>query len=190
MILATDPCRWFDKAAYATNWGSRNADMLALFDRAVENASAMSFSEYGCGPHSPFAAEVSRSSKRQVICWDMNRWDENVRTVDFNKKIGVLAATDVGVLSGVVEYINDIANTLSALSIVHKYLLLSYAVRQPVSSFEQFQLMIEHRQSKNGWRSHLSLEEIVNLLAKFGFVRAMSIWQDHQVLVVLQLHER
>lgn len=164
--------------------------MLALFDATIENSSAMSFSEYGCGPHSPFATEVAKSSQRRVLRWDMNNWDENVGIVDFNGEICALAAADVGVLSGVIEYINDIEKALEALSNAHKYLLLSYAFRQQQESFEQYKAMIEHRQSKNGWRSHLSVEEVVNMAAKFGLIKAMSIWQDHQLLVVLQLHAR
>jgi hypothetical protein len=189
MTLATDPQRWFDTTAYAADWGTRNADMLALFDGVVDNASTMSFSEYGCGPHAPFTAEVSKSSQRRVVRWDMKRWDEEVGTVDFNREIGVLAATNVCVLSGVAEYINDIEKVIGALSSYHQYLLMSYAVRSPLSSFEQFKALIEHRQSKNGWRSHLSLEELVNVLAKFGLIQAMSVWQG-QVLVVLRFHDR
>lgn len=190
MIPAAAPDRWFDETSYANSWGTRNADMLALFDKTIANSNTMSFAEYGCGPHAPFSAEVAKSSSREVIRWDMKRWDENVRTIDFNKKISGLLSTDVGVLSGVLEYINDIDNTLDALSSVHKYLLISYANRQTTASFAEFAAMIDHRQSKNGWRSHLSTEEIVNILSRFGFIKAMSIWQNHQVLAIVELYEK
>ncbi|MGE5384971.1 MAG: hypothetical protein ACM3SV_03685 [Betaproteobacteria bacterium] len=186
-INATDPARWFDKNSFSSTWNSRNADMLALFDKTIENAARMSFSEYGCGPNAPFTAEVAKSSSRKVVRLDMNQWDEGVWAVDLNREIRDLATTDVGVFSGVLEYINNIEKMLESISGFHTHLLLSYAVRAPLSSFEDFKAAIQHRQVKNGWRSHLSTEEVVNTLSKFGFIKAMSAWQD-QLIVVIELY--
>ena len=188
-IKATDPARWFDKASFFSTWNSRNADMLALFDSTAEGAADMSFSEYGCGPNSPFTFEVTKSSSREVTRLDMKRWDDDVIVVDLNKDICGLPKTNVGVLSGVLEYINDIEVMLGTLTGFHTYLLLSYAVRPPLLSFEDFKATILHRQQRNGWRSHLSVEELVSILSKFGFVKAMSVWQG-QLIAVLELYDK
>jgi len=50
--------RWDDPLAFSAAWSERNRFMVDLFVRKVDDAADASFSEYGCGPHATFAAEV------------------------------------------------------------------------------------------------------------------------------------
>lgn len=182
--------RWFERQHYSSNWGKRNQSMLQLLKTADLNIQQFSFSEYGCGPNRPFGQALSEAGfDGKVFSLDMNQWQEDVIKVDLERdKISLLPDTDVGVLSGVVEYLYNPSQILSELTHKHEYLLLSYRLFQydPVGSLNKYTEVIQSR-AKNGWKTHLQLSDLLKVIDNFGFILAAETWRN-QTLLLLKKH--
>lgn len=191
MFKQRDSQRWDLANSFGkSSWSSRNVSMLQLFDQQVPDAMACSFSEYGCGPHAPFAQAVAAKSQRTVIKYDRKDWGTGNFVADFNAQDVKISTSDTGVLSGVLEYVNDIEATLRLLQSHHRYLLVSYA-HLPFKCLKTEKAYIERvlqRAEVDGWRNHLSLDGIFNMVSKFGFIDKVDFWKS-QVIFVVKLHK-
>lgn len=165
--------------------------MLDLFDRTVDGATDVSFSEYGCGPHAPFAAEVRKTGTRQVLCFDRKDWGGGNLIANFNTGDAKLKDTTVGVLSGVLEYVNDVDRLFAALKRHHDYILLSYAYLplRAGGSDKAYAEAVHTRIAKDGWRNHMDIPGLVEKIQKIGFVEAVGSWDGHQIIFVVNCRQ-
>ena len=162
--------RWDDPSSYDPAWQSRSEYMLALFDASVPDAPSARFSEYGCGPRAPFAAAVTATGDRLVRRYDRKRWCDECGLVDFNTgAVSEMTPTDVGVLSGVLEYLDDVPSTLALLGQHHRYGLISYAYWGETTGSEGI-AALDRRCHKGGWRNHYTLNQIAEIASTFGVI--------------------
>jgi hypothetical protein len=96
--------------------------------------------------------------------------------------------TDVAVLSGVMEYMNNPQLTIARLSQFHRYMLLSY---HPVRNFHFTSggviSEINVRAEKNGWRNHLSVEGFNIAIASSGYPLAIRKY-GKQLLALIEFY--
>ncbi|MCK7616154.1 hypothetical protein [Roseibium sediminicola] len=162
--------RWDKIEAYDKEWSKRSQKMLEMFDETVPDASGASFSEYGCGPYMPFRSAVSASGPRKTRIFDRMSWAGDCEIVDFNTGvIDKMTNTDVGVLSGVLEYLDDVPGTLALLRQHHRFALISYAVWE-VTTVSASIVALNQRCNQGGWRNHYTLHQIVTHAQEFGVI--------------------
>ncbi len=191
------PERWSDPAAYGAGWSERNERLLALAEGALPEPAGLDFSEYGCGPHAPFAAAVARVDEsagrrpRKVHRFDRKRWDEGCGLIDFNEgRLDEAVPSAVGVFSGVLEYLDDADAALAFAARHHRWLLASYApVTTPPHRLKPYAAEIDRRAFHHGWRNHLSADAFVALISRHGFIIRTGLWKE-QMLVLAQLAAR
>jgi hypothetical protein len=144
--------------------------MLALFDSSVPDAQEASFAEYGCGPDAPFATSVAASGPRTVRTYDRKRWHADCGLVDFNTgATKEMPKTDVGVLSGVLEYLDDVPATLALLGQHHRFGLFSYACWTETSGSAGISAL-DHRCHRGGWHNHYTLPQIAEIASSVGVI--------------------
>ena len=171
-----DTTRWLSSSEYACAWGERNALLLKIMLDCVPNTHPLTYTEYGCGPHSPFTS-IANQNFRHGYRVDIKQWDSGVLLCDLNSTIENLLYSDVGILSGVIEYLTDPEVVLKELGSYHDRLLLSYAPYQDGS--------LEDRCINNGWRNHYSLYDFIKVANNFGFIENVGEWKG-QVLFLLK----
>ena len=179
MILARkaiDTTRWLDEAEYSPSWQSRNQSLLTLIEGCGIDCSDLTYTEYGCGPFSPFT-RIARSIFKYGCRADIKKWDEEVIQFDLNGKLDGLARTDIGVFSGVVEYLTDPKKTFHRMRHYHRRLLISYA------HYDVGDNLID-RCVKNGWRNHFSLYDLTKVIAQFGYIENASEWERQTCLLI------
>ncbi len=185
---------WENPNAYRERWSGRSAAMLDLCSAMIQSNALSTASEYGCGVYAPFSKEVdARSLSLAVRRYDIKAWDDDCRVCDFNLPDQTLENTDVAVMAGVCEYLNDIGNTFATLASHHKFLLVSY-VYLPVQSAPAetgdstesgYIDLLQHRVAKKGWRNHYTLPEFINTVSHFGYITNIAKG-DRQVLLLAQ----
>lgn len=185
-IAPSNPLRWLDAGSFHADWSSRSAELLSIADMRIENSQYLSFTEYGCGPHSPFTQAVRLKSQRKVNRYDLRAWDNEVLACNLNDHRFPLKPADVGVLSGVLEYLDDIEGTLSYLSRFHRFALVSYAFRFNEPASPDYAAEIDRRLNKKGWINHLNQLEFTAACETLGSVLHTCVWNRHQVLVLLE----
>ncbi len=186
----TLPQRWLDPEAYDKAWGERSELLLQMFAGRQNVARDWSFSEYGCGVHSPFFKAAEGNPGYTVHRYDMKSWTGDVRVCDLNTLDFEVSQTDVCVLSGVCEYLDQIDRTLQRLNLFHDHFLLSYAVFPSSDGIASLRRntnewtvdMIRQRAVTNGWRNHHTLREFVEITSTIGHISDIRTWAD-QVLV-------
>ena len=180
----TNAERWSEKTAYSKNWNGRNQALLKLLDDNCAVAASLSFTEYGCGPYTPFKQAVTESKykSRIVHLADRISWGDKRHIVDFNAPKGpAVIPSDTAVLSGVIEYINDVPLLFDTLSRHHRYILFSYATRQSkrdIAEVADAVSEVHERATTHGWRNHYTFDEILQLATTGTFPGAVSQWQD------------
>lgn len=182
--------RWYERQHYSSNWAQRNQLMLQLLKIAALDLQQFSFSEYGCGPNRPFMQALTDAGfAGKIHSLDMNQWQDDVITIDLERDdFASLPVADVGVLSGVVEYLYNPEQIFSKLKQKHEYLLLSYRLFQydPVGSLSKYTEVIQSR-ANNGWKTHLQLAGLLSVIDNFGFILAAETWRN-QTLLLLKKH--
>ena len=176
--------RWDDARSYEPAWQRRSQEMLALFDASVPDAPSARFSEYGCGPQAPFAAAVAATGNRLVRRYDRKRWSDDCGLVDFNTgAVSEMTPTDVGVLSGVLEYLDDVPGALALLGRHHRYGLISYAYWENTNGPAGI-AALDQRCHRGGWRNHYTLEQITQIAGSGGVIVRAGESLGQVVLVV------
>ena len=181
-----DNSRWRKSESYVEKWSDRSRFMLSVFDESIEDAAKLNVTEYGCGPNAPFSKAVAPSG-RPVARYDLRAWDEGCKVVDLNEAGFQAEATDCGVLSGVVEYLNDFGATLEVLAPLHRYILFSYFLCEP-RPWEvlpsQRVTTIRKRIVRNGWRNHMRLDDVLGCVARVGFLRDLRTYERQTIFLV------
>lgn len=182
----TSARRWKSSQAFSQAWSERNEAMLALFVDLIGRTGPFRFTEYGCGPHTPFSVAVATAGCGETVRYDLNVWEHGNRTIDLNALPFDVETTDVGVLSGVLEYLNDATRTLAVLRGAHSYLLVSYAImpNKALMADEDHVSMLNERCATHGWRNHLDLSELTRLLSKLGYLEGIR-FHGRQVIAVV-----
>ena len=178
--------RWFSSTSFHEGWAERSEELLLLFCRHNDANKKWTFSEYGCGPNMPFKTIVSQKFGWKVITYDMKRWKHNNEVVDLNSDDITAKTTDVGVLSGVCEYLNDVPITLQKLNAFHGHLLISYAAL-PLSAKKNdtdYLSTIRNRAAHDGWRNHYDCHEMIKIVGSVGYICDASRWQNQMLLYV------
>ena len=183
-----DQSRWHDPASYPDWWIERSASLFEMLRRSSNAVGVSSYSEYGCGPNRPFGAVVDRQDpniKRHSL--DLRRWADDVIECNLDNLTieNLPPQSDCGVLSGVVEYLQDAARTFALLANAHRYLLISYCC----ADFEKAkspknQIALIAGRVKMGWRNHMTLVEFIAATHSFGYICKIELWR-HQVLVLV-----
>ena len=115
---------WQSQERYKKEWLHRNEHMRDLLD----DYKKYTYTEYGCGPMTPFKSCIGLD----ISLVDMWKWDKlNNIVFDLNtnrddESWNNLPKTDVGVLSGVLEYVDNPHLVLRKLRNIHKFVLYSY----------------------------------------------------------------
>lgn len=151
---------------------------MQLILDCIPDVSDLSYTEYGCGPFSPFTSIANQYFKNGYRA-DIKKWDENVIECDLNKNIGNIPKSNIGVLSGVIEYLTSPESIFEKLGSIHNRLLLSYA---PYIDGE-----LEKRCIKKGWRNHYNLYDFIQITKYFGFIEHVGKWGG-QTLLLLRNH--
>lgn len=182
--------RWFDRWQFSEKWSKRNSLLLRLLENVGLEHRQLSFSEYGCGPHRPFKQSLTAIGFDGVIhSLDMNQWQDDVIPVDLEFiDLERIPDSDVGVLSGVLEYLHKPEQVLTCLTFKHQYLLVSYRTFQiePSGDLEKYSTELNAR-AKNGWKTHLQLSDLLKVIDNFGFILAAETWRN-QTLFLLKKH--
>jgi hypothetical protein len=117
-------------------------------------------------PYSPFTA-LAGTHFRLANRSNITQWDKEVIICDLNSTTEGIKHSDVGVFSGVIEYLNDPALPLRSLQSFHSYLLISYAAFENGS--------IEARCVRKRWENHFTLCDFIRILRHFGFIANVSM---------------
>lgn len=182
----TDLERWKESDSYLGDWQERSQLMIKLIDDALVGSGDLTFTEYGCGPNAPISKAL-RPSGRFCIRYDIKPWDNDCQIVNLNDPDFSVGPSDVAVMSGVAEYMNDLQSTVKQLQRSHGYLLLSYHVfgeKRALRSGDPIK-EINKRSSVNGWRNHLNFAALVNTISGAAFplrfekykAQTLMLWQ-------------
>ncbi len=177
----TDVRRWTNADNFHSSWIYRNQHMFDFVKSSITIDDEMSFCEYGCGSLSPFS---SIARKQNHICYraDFKQWDDDCALIDLNDKYFIPIKADIAVMSGVLEYINNIDNLFRKLSLSHSYILFSYNYFN--CNNNAIDILID-RVQRQGWRNHYSLEKLFNFLKEFGYVVSLAEYKN-QVIILLK----
>ncbi|MBD3673828.1 MAG: hypothetical protein HUJ26_09920 [Planctomycetaceae bacterium] len=183
--------RWLSKDAYKERWSDRSDALLSMFSEREEMDRRWTFSEYGCGPYVPFTKVVAANYDFAVTTYDLCEWEHGNAVLDLNTKSFIVEKTDVCVLSGVCEYLNDLPAVLDRLSQFHEHFLISY-VCVPLRFLSRDKLYlpeIQTRVVKHGWRNHYDLRSMVSLLSSLGVISDLAPW-NHQTLFYVRRYQQ
>lgn len=185
--------RWLDESQFRNKWTLRNARLLEMLRECDLSLSEMSFCEYGCGPKSPFST-LARGSFKSGSRLDIKAWDDEVVVLDLNDANAEIPSAEVGVLSGILEYLNDPATLLAKMRNKHEVLALSYMVLRPPrwpqhfwnpdSEMEACVQELRRRSFENGIRNHLTAYELRELVSAFGYIDNAAKFGAHVLLIL------
>lgn len=182
-----DTTRWERLDSFSSNWNTRNIEMLELIDDALSHHKELTFTEYGCGPNAPFTQAVENSGNRRVIRSDRKKWRPDDFLCDLDRPPKTIPASDVAVLSGVIEYLDDVEQTFELLAKNHDYLLGSYAIctltKANEASVADMANQIDVRAKSHGWKNHFDFQTLVAILSAHGPILRISTWQTQVIFV-------
>lgn len=187
MLDKTIKTRWLSANSYDVKWGERSGELLSMFLDHESKEERWTFSEYGCGPYTPFRKIASTQYGYHVDCYDLKKWSDENEVVDLNEDAISVTKNSVGVLSGVCEYMNDLGKTLALLSEFHQYFLLSYGPVPLSSEFHDAKYLkeIRIRSTSRGWRNHMNMKDLVGVVSAVGYIADIRSW-DRQVLLYIR----
>ena len=178
--------RFSDSSAFSEEWAERNDFMLSVLRETLGGDNNFSFTEYGCGPNAPFKNAVSSSGVGEVTCYDVKRWEHENKIVDLNNSDFSVEKTDVGVLSGVIEYLNNFENTLGRLANFHKFILLSYSTFPMKLKLNEDDYLkeVNRRALMNGWHNHFDAPSLIENVRGSGFVVTAAGFGNQTVILI------
>jgi len=107
----TSTIRWQDETNYSQAWIDRGKCLMQLFLKQEFNGNLnYKISEFGCGPYAPISKFCKDAPSFKVYKSDIKKWDLETKIVDLNSCPDI-DVTDISVLSGVLEYLNDLEIT-------------------------------------------------------------------------------
>lgn len=183
--------RWLSKDSFSEKWSDRSESLLSMFAEREEMDHSWTFSEYGCGPYVPFTKVVAAKYDFSVKTYDIREWDHGNAVLDLNVESFSVEKTDVCVLSGVCEYLNDIRGTLTRLAEYHDHFLISYVCvpSRLISKEKQYLEELRKRVVKHGWRNHHDLPTMVTMLSSLGMISDLDSW-NNQTLFYVRSHKQ
>jgi hypothetical protein len=163
----SDVNRWDDPSALWPEWDDRTRLMVTLIEPGSSvlefGAGRMATKEFlpeGCS-YTP--SDIVDRGEDTIVC-DLNA-----------PQLPDLPFHDVALLSGVIEYVNDVPRLLTHLSGIVKIILVSYS---PCESFIE---KIERR--SHGWVNDFSEPEFEKLFANIGFYQAATTsWKKQKII--------
>ena len=185
---STYTSKWFEESSYSGGWGERSQMLLDMFvSRELREGLVYRAMEFGCGPYAPFQRACKDIPSIDVQRCDIKQWDEGVLEIDLNSMPRALPEADLYVLSGVLEYLDDLPGFLRFAATRCKYMLLSYAFMPSalVSNDEKYLEKVRQRVFR-GWRSHLTNVEIVGILSEAGIISNVGAWGPNHSLFLLR----
>lgn len=186
----TATSRWEQSSVYNPAWKDRSRALISLTNKMGLlrlNEPQVHVAEFGCGYYSPVNDFFADMTNVSVSRFDIKPWDSGVKVVDFNKEWSLDKNFNVGFLSGVLEYLNDVECTLKKLLRHCEVVSFSYAFMPVSVTFKDSDYLnnMSHRINTNGWRNHFSLQDIVKLASSIGTISAIGYW-NNQVLFSLR----
>src|SRR6185312_321821 len=145
---------WAVESNFRPNW-SKRAARAAVF---IKPGSVVC--DIGCGPTMVLQQYLPKGCS--YLPCDMKAWNETIEVCDINIEVlpaKSLAQCDIAVLLGVLEYLDDPARTLSALSTHAEAIVFSYHPREygpPRTAL---------------WRNSLSYRDVTEMVQKAGYTR-------------------
>jgi len=175
-MIKTDLDRWIKPTSYRKDWFVRSDAMLQFIDDTLPQSLTFSYTEYGCGPNAPFTASLAKSN-RSCLRYDIKKWGGGCQVVNLNDPDFSVETSDVAVMGGVAEYIDDLESMAVNMAKFHKYLLLSYhPFNEPKLLRKDPMIELNKRTFKHGWHNHHTFDELLKTLSKSAFpVRMMRL---------------
>lgn len=183
--------RWRDHQAYSEEWRDRSLRLWSLFvNHERQEQTSYVASEIGCGAYAPFASVARDIDNLSVRKYDIQRWDDETTVCDLNSNPAIVKPADIAVLSGVLEYVNAIEDTLRVLLRSHDYLLFSYAFLplDCIGDDGKYLEAIYNRSTSSGWRNHHTNPEIVAMVQRVGILSGIDVWSNSQTLFLVRGH--
>ena len=182
--------RWHNEIMYKKDWIDRSEMLLSMFqEKEYKPDQTYTFSEFGCGPYAPFSQLCSTGNSYTVKKYDVVKWDNETHLLDLNYESTEFPSARVSVFSGVLEYTNDVENTLKQAMKVSEYMLVSYyflplyCLNNDNQFLEQINVRIN-----SGVRNHHTQAEIISLVQKIGVISGMNLWvrnhTNHLLLLI------
>ena len=181
--------KWDNPENFNIAWEERSEVILQLLINAGISSIVSNFTEYGCGPNRPFYKIAKKwNNDLIVIPADRKKWSDDCILVDLNESgLAGIPSTDCGILSGVIEYLNDPEEVFSAFAEHHKFILFSYAIiNQSYENGSEANNLLSalNRRASLGWRNHFSISEIIKVSSNFGYLLSVGAWKDQILFAV------
>lgn len=183
----TSPGRWRLSTSYSPAWEARAAALFQLFfSQLYSEGTEYRVAEFGCGVNAPVSKILEGKSNFHVQKFDLKPWDSDTIVLDLNDPDAKLPDSEIFVLSGVLEYLNNADALLIRLMGACRYLLLSYAYLPIKCSRddEAYLREVSSRCSVHGWRNHYSSTELVKILAGAGVLSGVGSWKQQGLFLV------
>lgn len=185
--------RWHYTDSYKLQWLDRNKFLFGLLEELDLPISEMSCIEYGCGPHTPFKSLYGNRFKSISIC-DTKKWNDEVILLDLNKSNSFLKS-DIAVLSGVLEYLDDLPAVLGKFEICNSYLLISYyPVKEKYSLINSLKAMFFRNQLLKikefkkriflGCKNHLNSSDFFKLISQHFVIENIDTYENQIIILV------
>ena len=130
-------------SVYKTHWINRAELLIDMFEkREAKNDHIYDVAEYGCGPYAPISVICEDKVNYKVTKFDIKKWDINTKVLDLNEKNIEFPKINISIFSGVLEYLNDVEEVLSACIENCDYILLSYAFLP--SGYKKFRFLNDY----------------------------------------------
>lgn len=160
-----------------TTWKQR-ADLCAelMTSLMARSKEGFSLADVGCGDEKLRAVIKASGIRCKYHGYDLFPQGREVRQLNVEKEY-LPQAYDLGVMLGVIEYLECLEQTLRKLAERVAYLIVSHVIRQN-DRYTSEQL------NKLKWRNHLSEAEIETVLDRNGFVTvSRSIAPDRRTML-------
>ena len=184
---------WMSKEVFNEAWRDRGEQLLQMFfEREYNLEMDYAVAEYGCGPYAPIHTLCSTRKNMTVEKFDLQLWDKHTKSINLNDPNLELPRVNIAVFSGVLEYVDDIEAVLAKAINSSDYVLFSYAFlpeRFRILKFVSDKYYLRHinfRAARNGWRNHLSNEQLLDIISKYGVLSSVNIWNNRQSLFLIK----
>lgn len=179
--------RWENRDSYNKDWSSRSEALFEMFMRSESDGEkTYEISEFGCGPYAPFSTTLKDNDRFNVKKYDIKAWDPETNVMNLNDSNIDFDEGDIATFSGVLEYLNDIQDTLGKAISHYRYLLVSYAFvpADTKNNDANYLKLIRNRSVTHGWRNHHSSDDFVKILSSIGVISDIGLLGDQALFVV------
>ena len=181
--------KWADANTYSKDWITRSELLIKLFfDYEYDPTQSYTFAEHGCGVNAPVEKFCASYENITVKKFDIKQWDAQTTVLDLNKPNTTLPKSNVCFFSGVLEYMNDVESVLHQAMNASDFIVLSY-VYLPIEAKKDDQAFLNEmnkRVMSTGWRNHLTLDDLTQILTRIGIISGINTYNDNQVLFLVR----